>query len=957
MMAVLVYRATELAGHITQFVSELDATTHAGLINALTGACDALTRLAATTNDEVATTNDERPAQNSGRKRKRLSDASQYVTPYVTECPEDDNPQPLPSKTIHVSASSTHDPSPEATRQKPQPEAGYEVHRSSHSFTIEKEEMGENLVASLEKVALQPGYHGLSRVADLPTINWPDLFATVAQVEHDLLSVRFATHKTPGRVHLYRGESKAFEAPNFADRAVPPSDDDVRAYLDEIFTSIPVEEVPYYVGPLLFDSHVDDMLFPGRALLPPHFPDVPGVNSTYMHAGNRNSGTAFHCEDGTMRSVNLTLLGWNIWILVAVHHTSKLESFLLDKSRPRTSCDQSIRHENIILSPNVLQTAGIDFVVLLAGPSDLVETQPRQYHWVINYSTVVKMANNFLRPGERALPDSISLCDQCGLAPVQPHFDQITLVQTKRNNTRQRTQVTETMPPSKPTTRTSSASQHSKEHAPLSKGTKPKPRPKPKEANSAEQKIRPDESASQETWAAYINGKAMLYTRIEHTFEKAEAFHLVQALNSDLAVHSLTAVVRGWRARSSAIISHHATLSQTIQAIVNFESKAIYSEVIRGLLLVDFSIKVNELAHGRTRLQDVDWKRVQDSCPVASGMPIRKLRQWRELGQKLDRYPAGILCAITGLSAAPFHLSLQSLAGLTEVKLLTSILASGEGIPSRILELGDYVVESFRQGRDLDEFGWESPDAPGLDQLSEAEVLKWLHRFPIVQECYYEPGRFDKQEKPENWPGKWPADPMTGEAFEQQCCYCSSASCTCIELVRPSHTAHDRPCSSCLPETCGCDHQHLRGGHYLLRSLTVRDCERKGQGLFVVGQPGHTIFHKDDVLGELTGELVPPGTFSTNWGAEMATDIVKHDIKPAVCVAQLRYAEAGNRLRKVNHCCHLPPARFSGAMVSERFRILLLANKDLYEGEEVTVTYQEGKPSFDCFCAQCQPNR
>ncbi|KXJ85388.1 JmjC domain-containing protein, partial [Microdochium bolleyi] len=122
---------------------------------------------------------------------------------------------------------------------------------------------------------------------------------------------------------------------------------------------------------------------------------VPGVNSTYMHAGNRNSGTAFHCEDGVMRSVNLTLFGWNIWILVAIHHTDKLESFLLGKARPGTRCDQSVRHENIILSPNVLQAAEIDFIVLLAGPGDLVETQPRQYHWVINYSTVVKMAINF----------------------------------------------------------------------------------------------------------------------------------------------------------------------------------------------------------------------------------------------------------------------------------------------------------------------------------------------------------------------------------------------------------------------------------------------------------------------------------------------------------------------------------------------------------------------------------
>ncbi|KXJ85389.1 hypothetical protein Micbo1qcDRAFT_169456 [Microdochium bolleyi] len=432
-------------------------------------------------------------------------------------------------------------------------------------------------------------------------------------------------------------------------------------------------------------------------------------------------------------------------------------------------------------------------------------------------------------------------------------------------------------------------------------------------------------------------------------------------LNSNVAVHSLVAVVSGWRARSSAMINHHADLTQTIQAIINVESNVCYKEAIHALLLIQFADKVDKFADGRSRLTNADWKKVQELSPTAKQMSTRKLRRWRESGRKLKLWPPSILCAIAGHGAAPFFLSLHSLTGLNDKSrqrvLAALINSSEEGITSRILEVGAYIADLFLKGLDLDEFAWESPDAPCLDQASEREVLKWLRRFRIVEECCYEPERFDRQEKPENWPGRWPADPMTGEAFEQQCYYCSSVSCTCIELVRPSHMAQDRPCSPCLPETCGRDHQHLRGGNHLLHSLTIRFCERKGQGLFVMGEPGHIIFYEDDVLGELTGELVPQGTFSTDWGAEMAMDIVRHDIEPAVCVAQLWYAKAGNRLRKVNHCCQLPTARFRGAMVSGRFRILLLANRDLYEGEEVTATYQEGQPTFDCFCAQCQPNK
>ncbi|KAH7025260.1 uncharacterized protein B0I36DRAFT_353399 [Microdochium trichocladiopsis] len=654
-MAILVHRASELTGQITQFISALDATTHAELISHLTGACDALTRLttatsneaattsneaattsneAATTrneattatNNEAATTNDERPAQNSGKKRKRLSDASY----------------------------STHDASPEVARYEPQPEAGYEVHRSRHSFTIQKEEMGENLV----------------------------------------------------------GKLTTFEAPNFADRVIAPSDDNVRAYLDEIFTSIPEEEVPYYVGLLLFDSRIDDILFPG----------------------NRNSGTVFHCEDGVMRSVNLTLFGWNIWILVAVHHIDKLESFLLGK------------------------VAEIDFIVLLAGPGDLVETQPRQYHWVINYSTVVKMAINFLRPGECALPESVRLCDECGLAPLQPHFDQITLVQTKRSSARLRKPGTKaaspgeagtkTMPPSKRTPRTSSASRPLKDRTLGSPAKKPQNSTLQNAANSAAQRVYPHKSDSQDICAAYLSDKVTLYTPITDTFEESEALHLMLVLNSNVAVHSLIAVVYGWRARSSTMINHHADLTQTIQAIINVESNVCYKEAIHALLLIQFADKVDKLADGRLRLTNADWKKVQESSPTAKQMSNKKLRRWRESGRKLKLWPPSILCAIAGHGAAPFSLSLYSLTGLTDKSrqrvLAALINSSEEGITSRILEVGAYIADSFLKGLDLDEFAWESLDALCLDQPSEREVLKWLRRFRVVEECCYEPERFHR---------------------------------------------------------------------------------------------------------------------------------------------------------------------------------------------------------------------
>jgi hypothetical protein len=140
---------------------------------------------------------------------------------------------------------------------------------------------------------------------------------------------------------------------------------------------------------------------------------IDGVNTPHWHAGEKLSGTSTHKEDMGFRSLNLCVLGWKLWIMVRTGSTQAFEKYIKRAWKPGT-CDEFVRHCSLLVDPEVLQHEGIEFDI----PGDLIVTQPRQYHSVLNVTKSLALSINFLFPGEPIIPEGVRVCPECGLYPL-----------------------------------------------------------------------------------------------------------------------------------------------------------------------------------------------------------------------------------------------------------------------------------------------------------------------------------------------------------------------------------------------------------------------------------------------------------------------------------------------------------------------------------------------------------
>ena len=204
-----------------------------------------------------------------------------------------------------------------------------------------------------------------------------------------------------------------FELPDFTEH-VKERQTDLESCVQELVLDSLALTIPYYVGPFEISSR--DLLFPSGDLANQLGCHVSGVTGLYAHIGGRGSGTAFHCEDGQMRSYNLNVFGEKLWILIDCNHTSEFEA-LVRRLSDCGNCDQFVRHCNLLIMPARLRKESIKFEPICAGPGDMVLTKPRQYHAVINLSASFAIATNFVLPGENAFPTKLFVCsdDGCGL--------------------------------------------------------------------------------------------------------------------------------------------------------------------------------------------------------------------------------------------------------------------------------------------------------------------------------------------------------------------------------------------------------------------------------------------------------------------------------------------------------------------------------------------------------------
>ncbi|KAK4171467.1 hypothetical protein QBC36DRAFT_339907 [Triangularia setosa] len=303
-----------------------------------------------------------------------------------------------------------------STRDLPNPD-------TSSSIRIPLSELGDKLVDTLGIIISQ---NSNTAKISLKDIEFDDikLGENLKPLQHDQqFAVKYHRSDDPFCSHLHLDRCTRLSLPTLHRDAIKPCDESFDTWFKDLLHNPPTKRIPYYVGPLegTFAQHLQNLFPSGHRVSElmtessgkeRHF---PGVSSLYGHIGEALSGTAFHCEDANLRSYNLTLFGWKTWILIEPSHTTLFEKFIQQLQAPSDDknpnrCDQFVRHNALLIHPEKLRSEDIHFSVIHSGPGDLVLTQPRQYHAVINRTASFAIATNFTLAHEDPVPKKLWVC-------------------------------------------------------------------------------------------------------------------------------------------------------------------------------------------------------------------------------------------------------------------------------------------------------------------------------------------------------------------------------------------------------------------------------------------------------------------------------------------------------------------------------------------------------------------
>jgi hypothetical protein len=211
--------------------------------------------------------------------------------------------------------------------------------------------------------------------------------------------------------------------------------------------------------------------------------------------------------------------------------------------------------------------------------------------------------------------------------------------------------------------------------------------------------------------------------------------------------------------------------------------------------------------------------------------------------------------------------------------------------------VGAILQKSIWECLELPEFIWESTTTAWL---SVERISPLLAPFRLLKSNYYDRNSGFYWPRPAGWHWDWPADPSAVGPGDKLCSFCPRKSCHCAETKIPQ-----------IPR--------------------ISDDGSRGPGVRSVGP------HKaNDILGELVGELVPPGSCAGNW-----TIALRRPDLDDVTVADIYPGRMGNWARKVRHSTD-STAMFRMIKISGLWRQMLVAVRDIGDGEEITAKYGSG---------------
>lgn len=237
---------------------------------------------------------------------------------------------------------------------------------------------------------------------------------------------------------------------------------------------------------------------------------------------------------------------------------------------------------------------------------------------------------------------------------------------------------------------------------------------------------------------------------------------------------------------------------------------------------------------------------------------------------------------------------IKSFHDLAKDSLLPQLYVVAEAVQASVLGLQpdtEFVWETQRQGLDNQ-----------TEPLSESDLKSLLQPVPTCEKNIYDPDQYPEWPRPEGWPDncQWPSDP-TLVLEGPRCELCTESQCDCI--VQKFSTATPR----------------------------IKRYGEQTLGLQAVShQEGGIVYQEGDLIGRLSGVLVPIGTYNS----ELAFVMTQPGFPASPSVCQIYIGDRGSCFRLLR-TSENPNVSVRQMVVSGRIVMAVVAERDIYHGQQL----------------------
>ncbi|KAK1241151.1 hypothetical protein MKX08_001125 [Trichoderma sp. CBMAI-0020] len=187
-------------------------------------------------------------------------------------------------------------------------------------------------LSHLAEIVTHEDFTNIIKIRNLPTVTWDTVFIACQQIiknrQHSVLCWEHQhSHEYPHLTLLPVINSDVFQPPcnDIANEKQP--DDSGSNFLESLMEATLAQgPILYFIGRPLDDrwNHLVDTCDLLQAQVTCH---IEGLASPCWRLGAKFSGTAFHKQDGDLRSMNLVLYGFSVWLIIDTQDTCRFEEW------------------------------------------------------------------------------------------------------------------------------------------------------------------------------------------------------------------------------------------------------------------------------------------------------------------------------------------------------------------------------------------------------------------------------------------------------------------------------------------------------------------------------------------------------------------------------------------------------------------------------------------------------